>query len=319
MNFQKFLKIIGFCLVVLFFAGFFYYFTQDFSGSIQEFFVWKTTKNQQKMLASLQESILQENIPVRKWEIGELQVGASSAVALQIEKNGKYKILFEKNKNRNSAIASLTKLMTAAVVIDNYELSQKIDISKEAEKQGGFLKSGESFLVKDLLHSMLIESDNIAAFAFSEIIGQEKFLKLMNQKAEDFEMSDTFFVDATGIDPKNASTAEDLIRLSEKMLQNYPSIFEITSIPEFDLYDFDKKFHHKITNTNELLVNGSDFNEKIIGGKTGFTTEAKGCLLLIAKKNNIEGYLIYIILGSEERFGEMGKLIDWTNTAYKWQ
>jgi D-alanyl-D-alanine carboxypeptidase len=301
------------------FLGFFYYFTQDFSGSIQNFFVSQTIKNQQAFLSSLQNTILQNNAPLRNWETENLETKANSAVAVFVSKDGRQKILFDKNIKQQCLIASITKLATAIIVLDNYDLSQKFLITKEAEKQTGNLKTGESFTIKNLLYSMLIESDNTAAFALSEINSTDKFVELMNQKMKDFELSETFFAGPTGINPENKSSVEDLIKLSQKIAQNYPLIFEITSLPEFDLYNSEGIFHHKLTNTNSLLLEPPVQDEKIIGGKTGFTEKASGCLLLVTQKNNIDGYFIYIILGSADRFAEMKKLIDWTDRAYKWQ
>ena len=239
------------------------------------------------------------------------------------------KVLFKKNGSQKLPIASLTKLMTALVVLDNYNLSQLAEISKEAvlqEEEQGELKVGEILFVKNLLYIMLMESSNDAAYALSEIIGKESFVDLMNHKARNIGLENTYLGNPTGLDPIdpidliNYSTAEDLVKLTEYLLKNQLLILEILSLEEFELYRPDNTFHHKLRNTNEFLADDG-WQAEIIGGKTGWTPRAKGCFLLVLKSANWqtenESYLTYVILGSNNRFEEMRKLIDWTNKAFK--
>jgi len=257
----------------------------------------------------------------------KLEIGAKSAISLWVDDNFLHKrILFGKNISEQLPIASLTKLMTAFVVIENYNLDQTVSISKEAVAQSeyaGNFKAGENFSVRNLLYSVLMESSNDAAYALAEVISPSAFVDLMNLEKKNIlgqNNKNTFFVNPTGLDSENNetigySTAEDLAELASYFLKKTRLIFEISSLPSLDLYSSNGVFHHKILNTDELLGELPD----VVGGKTGNTEKAGGCLILIQKSPNKEGYLVNIILGSEDRFGEMEKLSKWISSAYLWQ
>lgn len=238
------------------------------------------------------------------------KIEARSAILVKINKNGSQEILFEKNSDQILPIASLTKLMTALVVTENYNLSQQLEVTKEAVEQPeefGDLKIGELLSVENLLYLVLIESSNDSAFTLSELIGQDGFVDLMNLEAEYLGLFGTHFVGPTGYSAENYSTAQDLVNLAKYIIKNKAIIWEISSLSEFGLYTPDGVFHHQLSNTNQLL---KEYPE-IIGGKTGYTEEARGCVISILKNSKDEVF-INIILGSENRFGEMKKLIEYS-------
>jgi len=251
----------------------------------------------------------------------KLELEAKSAISLKVN-GAKEKVIFQKNPEENLPIASLTKLMTAVVVLEdeNYDLENTwITISQTAANQKdvpiyGNLKAGEGFNLKQLLDLALIYSSNDSAFALSEVIGVENFVEKMNQKTGELELENTNFVNPTGLDPENLyyhlpnqeyfnySTVKDLAKLSQYISESHPLIFEISL--EKGLY---------------LVRNGlSDLSLPesliLIGGKTGYTDEAGGCFLVVLQDEN--GSLFFnLILGTEKekRTGEMQKLIDWLN------
>ncbi len=329
MNYHEILKAIVFCFIIFIFVGFFWIFTQLFSNNLEQFFLWKVASNNQSLLASIgngasnmmQATSLENFLPIRKWQVEDLNVDAKAALSAQINTNtSREKILFEKNKDEKLPIASLTKLMTAAVSLDNYDFSQNIKINKTAEAQKGFFSAGETFSAETLLYAMLIGSDNTAAYALSEQMGEEKFVGLMNAKAKEFGLSNMYYSDPVGVGSNNYSTAEDLAKLTEQLLQKYPLIFKITSNQQFDIYDVNGKFHHKVVSTNQLFIDSAvSWTDKIIGSKTGTNIEAGECLVLILKSPNNDGYLINIILNSKDRFSEAKKMINWIYSAYEWR
>lgn len=254
----------------------------------------------------------------------EFNIKAQSVISVWTDLSETDKILFSINEQRKLSIASLSKLMTALIVIENVDLSQPIKISKEATIQcTNFepIKAGEVFSASDLLYTMLIGSDNTAAYALSEGLeskpGTEKFVELMNNRAKELGLSDTSFLNTTGLGLDNFSTTQDLAKLVKYFIIKYPSILEITAMPEFDLYTVDGKIKHKIINTNKLLISSDDLSKRIIGGKTGETRTAGECLLLVLKPLNGQGYLINVILNSYDRFAEMKKLVSWVDLNYK--
>lgn len=237
------------------------------------------------------------------------EIAAVSAISVKIDKRGQQKILFEKNSEKILPIASLTKLMAASVVLENYDLSQELMVSKKAIGQPeafGQLRVGEKLSVENLLYLMLIESSNDAAFALSELIGEGGFVELMNLEAKYLGLKNTHFADPAGYSPENYSTVKDLVKFTKYLLEEKPQILEISRLSEFNLYDPDGVFHHKLLNTNEIL---GEIPE-IIGGKTGYTPEAGECFILVLKNPRDNSILINIILGSRNRFEEMQKLTD---------
>ncbi len=243
----------------------------------------------------------------------KLIIDAQSAVSVQTDLEQR-EVLFDKNGDRKLPIASISKLITTLVILENIELYEKIKISKAAQDVGGdieSLKEGEVFFGKDLLYAMLIGSNNSASQAFSERMGTEKFIGLMNKKAEELGLSNTSFGNPTGLGLDNFSTADDMVKLAEYILKQRPSIFGITVMPEFDLYTADGKTIHKIINTDDLVRENSDFKERIVGGKTGTTRPAGQCLLLVIKSKDDQSFLINVVLGSENRFEEVKKIINW--------
>jgi len=292
---------------------------------LQELLFWREVALEPSLLAAQasQELELEKLLPVKKKDYPELNLEADSVFSLLVKRDKSQRVLFEKNSEKPLPIASLTKLMTANIILENYDLNQLIEINSQADNEEGktgFFKKGEVFKVKDLLHSFLIESSNDSVTALVSSIGEEAFVDLMNMEAKRIGLENTSFFNATGLDPDsekdkpNLSTAKDLALFAYYLFQNQPLIFEISSIPEEDLYYLNGVFHHKLINTNKLL------NEipGIIGGKTGWTPQAKGCLLLVMRSPKNKGIIINVILGSPHRFEEMKKLIQWLKESYRW-
>lgn len=300
--------------------------TNVFQKEMEDFLFWENmTNNPQILTAQISQDLQLEQLkPIRNWQIPNLEVNANSAISVLVKPGGSQKILFEKEKDRVLPIASLTKLMTANIVLEYYDLDREIQISKKAASQPAIgleeLKMGENFRAQDLLYSTLIESNNRAAYALAEVIGESAFLDIMDLETENLGLENTYFANPAGLDPEgpeapiNYSTSRELAKLVSHLLETKPEILKISALPEFNLFLTTGVFHHKIKNTNELLTK----IPSIVGGKTGETLRAGGCLLLVLESPRGKGYLINVILGSDNRFEEMKKLVDWLNLAYKW-
>jgi D-alanyl-D-alanine carboxypeptidase len=265
------------------------------------------------------EEISFAKIPPRE-EKPRLELQAKSAISFKVNKFGREKALLIRNSHLALPIASLTKLMTAVIILEdpNYDLENTwVTISEKAAEQEdvpnfGNLKAGEGFPVKTLLDLMLIYSSNDAAFALSELIGVDNFVAKMNQKAEELSLEETRFVNPTGLDPEdifynpanfNYSTGQDLVKLSQYIFENHPLIFEISL----------RGGPYAVYNGISSLSSPEDL--KILGGKTGYTEEAGGCILLILEDEK-ENNFFNVILGTstvEDRIKEVQKLIDWLN------
>lgn len=245
-----------------------------------------------------------------------IEINAESVISIESNLQGYKNIVVEKDIDKRLPIASLTKLMTAVIVLDNYNLSDIIVIDKIADSQEPMkqdVKFDDSMTVGNLLDIMLIRSSNKAAFALAEgpkialgsMVMAQRFIGLMNMKAREIGMGDTFFVDSTGLSDDNISTANDLSKLAEYILRNekYSKISEISKIKKIYIPGIGE-----IENTNELVGEIPD----IVCSKTGFTTAAKGCLLLVTNNPNNDNYLINIVLGADDRFSEMKKIVGWS-------
>lgn len=264
--------------------------------------------------------------PVKRDNRENLELGAKAAISIFVSSDKKEKILFEKSIQEKLPIASITKLMSADVFLENFDLNQTIAISQDAANQdGGIVFSpGEKFNAKDLLYDALIESSNSAIYALAETASVKGFVGLMNLQAQYLGMQNTYYRNPTGLDPDdlseepNVSTAEDLSKLAVHLLDK-PLIWEILDTPEFYLYSDDGSVHHKATTTDEFLkADGSvKLSDIVIGGKTGYTPEAKECLLLVLRNQN-GGFIVNVVLGSDDRFGEMKKMVDWIRSSYQW-
>lgn len=290
-------------LISVFFWGGFNVVTQNF----ENFLFAEVYRNPSELL------LAQANLAtLQKIKKEPPEIAAESAISVKVYKAGGEKIIFEKNPDQTLPVASLTKLMTALVSLEYYNPAEKVEVSKSAVDQpdnAGLLRIGERLTVESLLYVMLIESSNDSAFALSELISEEAFVDLMNIEARDLGLNNTHFTDPTGYNPGNRSTARDLAKLSKHILDKKPAIWEITTQKEFNLYDPDGIFHHQLISTNEMLGEIS----QIIGGKTGYTPEARGCLILILEDRRNGNISINVVLGSDDRFEDMRKLIEYAS------
>ena len=259
--------------------------------------------------------------PLSKDKINELNLNSNNFLSVFV-KDEKEVVLSEKEIDEQIAIASLTKLMTAVIVLDSYNLDDLISISDSAINTYGTareLQRGELISVKDLLFVTLIESSNDGAEAFAEKMGRSTFIYKMNEKARGLNMKSTRFVNPTGLDEEsltNVSTASDLEKLVVLILKDYPLISEILSLSSKEITSY-SGVYRKLTNTNILLSESSVY----LWGKTGYTLKANGCLILILNNFSLdsdEGYVINIIAGADDRFNEARKLENWLEESFIW-
>lgn len=286
-------------------------------GAAWGLFLLGSTEQGVKLEASIEPvrlPISSEVLPIRNWSYKEPEILAESAIVVTGQA-----VLFEKNPNKILPIASLTKLMTGIIVLENFSLDEIIKVSKESvltTGDKGNLIRGEELTIKDLLSIMLIESSNDAAMVLAnDAFDYSEFLELMNLKAEEIEMVDTKFLDPIGLNSKNKSTVLDLAKLAKYSLK-FSVLWDILKTPQTTVYSVDNVFVHNLINTNTLL-NKFSF---LLGGKTGYTDDANGCMLTVS---NIKGslgdnYLIIVVLGSDQRETDTENLLVWAKEAHIW-
>lgn len=209
-------------------------------------------------------------------------------------------VVYGLDENKESAMASTTKIMTSIIVLENVEnLNEIVTINKDAAMTYGSrlgLKQNDKLSVNDLLYGLMLRSGNDAAVALAlHVSGSiEEFAKLMNEKAEELKLVHTHFVTPNGLDnPDHYSTAFELAKLTDYALKNSKFCEIVKSkFANITINGVNKQ----IKNTNELLFTSMD---GIYGVKTGFTFNAGRCLVSALKKNNMD--LIIVVLGADTR------------------
>ena len=246
-----------------------------------------------------------------------LEVRATSVIIVDKESN---KVLWQKNSDEVESIASITKLMTALVFLENnpgWETEVKINTTDYRDGGRRRIYTGEVIKVKDIFNTALIASENnaISALVRSTGLSEEDFVKRMNERAMYLGMSKTVFSDPTGLNPNNKSTVEDLAKLI-KIAFSRDEISNITSSKEYEFEVVNTGKKYVMENTNQLL----DSYLNIRAGKTGYLEEAGHCLTsMIRGNNNKEIYIV--VLGSDSqynRFQEVKALTTWTFNNYIW-
>jgi len=239
-------------------------------------------------------------IPIRVYgEELNLAENAKSAILIEASTG---EILYQKNANERLAPASMTKIMSLILIMENIEngnlkWNDIVVVSKNASSMGGsqiFLETNEMMTVEDLVKGICIASGNDATVALAEkIAGTEKaFVKLMNDKAKNLGLKNTNFVNATGLDAEgHYSSAHDMSVMARELVR-HEKILEFSSIYEDYLRkNTAKKFW--LVNTNRLVK----FYSYIDGLKTGYTGNAGYCLTATGKKNDMR--LISVVMGEE--------------------
>ena len=244
-----------------------------------------------------------------------------NAHAYLIKIAGQDLILARQREWKKLPPASLTKLLTAILAYEHLNDYKKVAFSQESlatENNKTGARGREEFYARDLITFLVISSANDAALLLAETIGEKyggvnfeekirAFGALMNKKAGEIGLRNSSFKNPTGLDEADhLSTAEDLALLSEYTWRNYPQLWTLTRSPQSTIFSSAGQTY-QIANTNELL---EEF-PAILGGKTGFTDNAKGNLILLYPIKKSGDVAIIVILRSEDRFGDGRKIIQW--------
>ena len=231
--------------------------------------------------------------------------------------------LFSRRADETQPIASITKLMTALVFLENNPGWDKVYKINETDKvEGGRLNLflGDQVTVRDLFYTSLVASDNGATLALVHATGlsEADFVKAMNSKAKKIGLNKTSFEDPVGLSDNNISTAREVALLAQASL-NRPEIREATTKSEYRFTTLDGRDKF-VESTDNLLFNPASDSLQVIGGKTGYTEKAGYCFVgRLRDKNGRE--LISVVLnssGKNERFIESKNLANWVFNSYNW-
>lgn len=256
---------------------------------------------------------------VKAEEIEALTPNAKSAIMIEASTG---QIIYEKNAYEKLPPASMTKMMSMLLIMENIEKdnlkwNEMVTASANAASMGGsqiFLEAGEKMSVEDLLKGIAIGSGNDATVTLAERIAgtEDNFVNMMNEKAKELGLSNTNFKNATGLDAENHYSSAHDMALIAKELVKHKKILEFTSIYEDYLREgTDNSFW--LVNTNRLVR----FYQGVDGLKTGFTNEAGYCLTATAKKEDMR--LITVVMNepdSNTRSNETTSLLDYGFNMY---
>ena len=250
--------------------------------------------------AATWQTVTSQSVPVA-------QVAARAAIVVN---NDTGEVLQAKNADQPLPEASITKLMTAFVVMDKMSsMDQLITVSARAAATPPTnlpLGEGEQLTVHELLDALLLPSANDAANALADGFGgEDAFVAAMNAKAASLGLKHTHFGDATGFDtPGHAASAADLATLAHDLFAVHPEVLQIMQQPTLHL---DANDHHKayyLVNFHPLVSSYPGF----VGGKPGFTGDAGMCLLTLAQRDGKS--VLAVVLNSPDYAGESRTLLD---------
>lgn len=230
------------------------------------------------------------------------------------------RVLWERDMEKQRAMASVTKIMTALLVLENADLDDSVTVSQRASDVDYAigLEAGERLTVRELLQYALVGSSNDSAIALAEHIagGESAFVAMMNARAAELGLDDTRYANAHGLDePGHHSSAADIVELSRLAMQD-PEFRRIVTIEELTLPAYKDRPAEKIENTDELMGE----YEGMLGVKTGFTDDAGYCFVGEAERDGI-GFTT-VVLGTrsnDARFDDTEELLDWGFEHLTWQ
>jgi len=272
-------------------------------------------------------------VPIRKNNVSDMKVWAGSSVVIDVDSGT---VIHYDNGRKRTQIASLTKMMTAVLAMENIkDLNEPVTITREDLNVDGTkvgcptsvicnsnrMFVGEKVKAIDLMKVMLMNSANDSATALGvHMAGSpQKFVDMMNAKAVDMGLKDTHFCTPSGLEIDGEedqcySSAYDLARIAAYSLK-YDTIWNIMKIPEGQFYSCDGKYMHVLKNTDMLL----NTLPGCVGGKTGFTPLAGKSLMLGAEDPTGKHKIIAVLLNDDQRWDDMRTLVNWVFENYKWQ
>ena len=248
------------------------------------------------------------------------KVNAKACVLLSADSG---EIISSENAQKHSQIASMVKIMTLNIIFERMEnglLSKDdmIPVSENAASMGGsqaFLDKDEQYKADELIKSIVVASANDSCVALAEHIGGsiEGFVTLMNQKAAEYGMENTKFVNCTGLpDNEQYSCAEDVAKMFVELIKK-PEFFDYSKIWMFD-FEHPSGRVTSLSNTNKLVR----FYQGCDGGKTGYTSDAGSCLAATAKRGDTR--FVAVVVGAENskvRNAEVSKMFNYGFANYK--
>ncbi len=285
-----------------------------------------------RLFRSMLSIVLALSLIISMTVISSAEVASEAQSAILIDANTG-EVLFEKDADTQRRPASMTKMMTAILTVENLDMDQKLTISKHVTTIGGSalgLKKNEKIKVRDVLGVMLVYSANDCAVALAEGVAgsEEKFAEMMTERAKELGCTNTTFKNPSGLDAKgHMSTARDMALIAKEAMK-HQEIRDIVANPTYQTTKTNKREQVSVLTTDRLLydslswieVNGKSrhpYYKYAKGIKTGYTEKAGGCLASYAVKNDEE--LISVVMKAEAmtRFSSAIELLEYGFDNYE--
>ena len=226
-------------------------------------------------------------------------------------------MLYAKNPDEKLYPASLTKAVTCLIVLENGKLDDMVTVTASAlegldpEGSSANLDEGEEISVRDLLYCLMVESANDAGAVLAEYIAgtEERFVEMMNRKAQDVGCTGTHFANPHGLhDDQHYTTARDMAKLFAAALKN-EDFRTISGTSHYTVPETNHSYAREVYTTNYMLgreIMDTFYDSRVLCGKTGFTSAAGRCLMVAAEDEEQDFQLISVVLGAEEEVAEDG-------------
>jgi serine-type D-Ala-D-Ala carboxypeptidase (penicillin-binding protein 5/6) len=254
-----------------------------------------------------------QSYPINVNNIDAPYLSARSVIVVDVDSKA---VIYQKNPDEKLAPASTTKMLTALLALNQYDMQKVASISSPIwEGQVMFLEKDENIKYINLIKGLLIHSANDAAQALADLDpdGYDSFIAKMNKMVREFNLYDTHFSNPAGLsNGKHFSTVHDLAIIGAHVIAN-PVLAEIVATETEVVTDESGEIIHELIAINELLgiVPG------LRGIKTGWTEDAGECLVAYTERDGHK--IITALLGSYDRFGETTRLVEWVFANHQWQ
>jgi D-alanyl-D-alanine endopeptidase (penicillin-binding protein 7) len=264
-------------------------------------------------------------VPMRRDGVDEPVV---DAVSFMVVDRSSGQVLSVKNPQAQHPIASLTKLVTAMVVLDRGvtpEMRGAILSQDDAEGAKLYVNPGEQFTADDLFFATLTASANNAANALSRLTALDRaaFVAEMNRKASSLGLSRTYLVDPTGLDPLNGSTAAEVVKIAQAAFAR-PEIRRYTTTAKVTIAMLTSGGTKLLTNTNRMLYESAYDDVYVTGGKTGYLEESAWNLAVTLRPSakDVDRELLIVVFGAASRndsFKDAQALARWAWNGHEWK
>ncbi len=286
------------------------------TGTVRVYAVDTLPSEEYKSLWEGRKSLPVTSNEIASWPKGPVN-GAESAILMEVDTGA---ILYSKNIDEQLYPASTTKMITALLVVENCQMDEVVTFSNEAidntergSSRIGIMK-GEQLTIEQCLYGLLLGSANEVAYGLAEYVGGDlaTFVSMMNEKASELGCTNTHFANASGLpDPEHYTSAHDLATIARAFFSN-ETLCMISGTPKYVIPPTNKTTEERPLENHHKMISGKKYvYDGIVGGKTGFTNDARQTLVTCAQREGMK--LVCVVMKDESpyQFTDTAELFDY--------